>query len=82
MMKMVDKVRLLTRTVDVPVIADADTGYGNEVNATRTIQDTSGPARPGCISRNRSRRSVAATWTASSPPARPRTRSRLRTAAA
>uniref|UniRef100_UPI0025994E9F isocitrate lyase/PEP mutase family protein n=1 Tax=uncultured Methylobacterium sp. TaxID=157278 RepID=UPI0025994E9F len=29
----------LARAVDVPVIADADTGYGNELNVTRTIQE-------------------------------------------
>jgi 2-methylisocitrate lyase-like PEP mutase family enzyme len=27
------------RSVDVPVIADADTGYGNELNAFRTVQE-------------------------------------------
>ncbi len=39
MTEMVEKVRVLTRTVSVPVIADADTGYGNEVNVTRTVQE-------------------------------------------
>lgn len=39
MTEMVDKVRVLTRTVGVPVIADADTGYGSEVNVTRTVQE-------------------------------------------
>ena len=39
MTEMVDKVRLLTRTAGVPVIADADTGYGNEMNVTRTVQE-------------------------------------------
>ena len=29
----------LARSVDIPVIADADTGYGNELNVTRTIQE-------------------------------------------
>ena len=39
MTEMVDKVRLLVRTAGVPVIADADTGYGNEVNVFRTVQE-------------------------------------------
>jgi len=29
----------ITRSVNVPVIADADTGYGNELNVVRTIQE-------------------------------------------
>ena len=29
----------LARSVEIPVIADADTGYGNELNVTRTIQE-------------------------------------------
>ena len=29
----------MARAVDVPVIADADTGYGNELNVVRTVQE-------------------------------------------
>lgn len=29
----------LARAVNIPVIADADTGYGNELNVTRTVQE-------------------------------------------
>jgi 2-methylisocitrate lyase-like PEP mutase family enzyme len=29
----------ITRSVNVPVIADADTGYGNELNVVRTVQE-------------------------------------------
>ena len=39
MMEMADKARVITRTVAIPVIADADTGYGNEVNTTCTVQE-------------------------------------------
>ena len=39
MTEMVEKARVLVRTTSVPVIADADTGYGNEVNVTRTVQE-------------------------------------------
>jgi 2-methylisocitrate lyase-like PEP mutase family enzyme len=37
--EMVDQVRRLVATTDVPVIADADTGYGNAVNVIRTVQE-------------------------------------------
>lgn len=37
--EMVDKARIITRTVAVPTIADADTGYGNEINVTRAVQE-------------------------------------------
>ena len=30
---------MIARTASVPVIADADTGYGNELNVTRTVQE-------------------------------------------
>ncbi len=29
----------MVRSVDIPVIADADTGYGNELNVVRTVQE-------------------------------------------
>jgi carboxyvinyl-carboxyphosphonate phosphorylmutase len=37
--EMVDQVRRVVQAVDVPVIADADTGYGNAVNVVRTVQE-------------------------------------------
>jgi len=39
MSEMVDNAERLVRAVGVPVIADADTGYGNELNAFRTVQE-------------------------------------------
>src|ERR1700751_3780224 len=30
---------VLARTVSIPVLADADTGYGNELNVTRTVRE-------------------------------------------
>jgi 2,3-dimethylmalate lyase len=36
--EMVDNARRIAAAVDVPVIADADTGYGNAVNVARTVQ--------------------------------------------
>ena len=35
---MVDNARRIAAAVDVPVIADADTGYGNAINVVRTVQ--------------------------------------------
>ncbi len=37
--EMVDNAAVIARTVKVPVIADADTGYGNELNVTRTVNE-------------------------------------------
>ena len=36
---MVANAARMVRAVDVPVVADADTGYGNELNVVRTVQD-------------------------------------------
>ncbi len=37
--EMVDNARRIVAAVDVPVIADADTGYGNAINVVRTVRD-------------------------------------------
>jgi 2-methylisocitrate lyase-like PEP mutase family enzyme len=39
MSEMADNAGRLASAVDLPVIADADTGYGNELNVTRTVQE-------------------------------------------
>lgn len=39
MTEMVANAQRIVRAVDVPVIADADTGYGNELNVARTVQE-------------------------------------------
>ncbi len=36
--EMVDNARRIVAAVDVPVVADADTGYGNAINVLRTVQ--------------------------------------------
>lgn len=36
--EMADNLRRIVAAVDVPVIADADTGYGNAINVVRTVQ--------------------------------------------
>ena len=37
--EMVQNVRQVARSVSVPMIADADTGYGNPINAWRTVRE-------------------------------------------
>jgi 2,3-dimethylmalate lyase len=37
--EMAANVRRLVQAIDVPLIADADTGYGNAINVVRTVQD-------------------------------------------
>ena len=37
--EMVANAARMARAVDIPLIADADTGYGNELNVIRTVQD-------------------------------------------
>ena len=37
--EMVENLRYVCDAVDVPVIADADTGYGNAINVWRTVRD-------------------------------------------
>jgi 2-methylisocitrate lyase-like PEP mutase family enzyme len=38
MTEMIEPIHRIVKAVNVPVIADADTGYGNAVNVTRTVQ--------------------------------------------
>src|ERR1700744_3863766 len=37
--EMVDNARRIVQALDIPVIADADTGYGNSINVIRTVQE-------------------------------------------
>src|ERR687884_501354 len=37
--EMVDNARRIVQAVEVPVIADADNGYGNPINVIRTVQE-------------------------------------------
>ena len=39
MTEMLDNARAIADAVDVPVIADADTGYGNPLNVARTVRE-------------------------------------------
>jgi len=37
--EMVEQVRLIANAVNIPVLADADTGYGNAINVYRTVRE-------------------------------------------
>jgi methylisocitrate lyase len=37
--ELVDQVRYVTAAVEVPVVADADTGFGNALNVVRTVEE-------------------------------------------
>ncbi len=39
MTEMAANATVVARTAGIPVVADADTGYGNELNVTRTVQE-------------------------------------------
>jgi 2-methylisocitrate lyase-like PEP mutase family enzyme len=39
MSEMVDHARRITSCISVPLVSDSDTGYGNELNAYRTVQE-------------------------------------------
>lgn len=39
MSEMVENVRQITNAVDIPLVADADTGYGNAINVYRTVRE-------------------------------------------
>ncbi len=39
MSEMVANAEIITRTISIPLISDADTGYGNELNVTRTVRE-------------------------------------------
>jgi len=39
MSEMVENAAVMARSIGIPLIADADTGYGNELNVTRTVRE-------------------------------------------
>lgn len=47
MSEMVENAAVLARTVGIPLISDADTGYGNELNVTRTVREFEGQGVAG-----------------------------------
>jgi methylisocitrate lyase len=49
MTESLDRVRHMARAVDVPVVADMDTGYGNPLNVIRTVEECLGLGVAGII---------------------------------
>lgn len=37
--EMLERLRVIARSVEIPVIADGDTGFGNEINTYRTVRE-------------------------------------------
>jgi 2-methylisocitrate lyase-like PEP mutase family enzyme len=46
--EMVENARYIASAVDVPILCDADTGYGNPINVTRTIREYEAAGVAGC----------------------------------
>jgi 2-methylisocitrate lyase-like PEP mutase family enzyme len=47
--EMVDRARHICRSVEIPIIVDADTGYGNALNVYRTVRDLIEAGAAGCF---------------------------------
>ena len=47
--ELIDKARSVCRTVNIPVIVDADTGYGNPLNVIRTVEELIAAGAAGCF---------------------------------
>lgn len=47
--EVVDRARQISRVVSIPIIVDADTGYGNASNVARTINDLIDAGAAGCF---------------------------------
>jgi methylisocitrate lyase len=47
--EMIDRARRICMSVDIPVIVDADTGYGNPLNVHRTVNELIAAGAAGCF---------------------------------
>ena len=47
--EVVDRARQICGSVDIPIIVDADTGYGNALNVYRTVKDLIAAGAAGCF---------------------------------
>ncbi len=47
--EMIERARHICGSVDIPIIVDADTGYGNPLNVYRTIEQLIGAGAAGCF---------------------------------
>ena len=51
--EMINKAREIVDAVDIPIVSDAETGYGNAVNVYRAVKEFDRPASPPSISKTR-----------------------------
>ena len=47
--EIIDRARRICRSVDIPIIVDADTGYGNPLNVIRTVTELIDAGAAGCF---------------------------------
>ena len=47
--EIVDRARAICRSVSIPILVDADTGYGNSLNVQRTVRDLIDAGAAGCF---------------------------------
>ncbi len=47
--EMIDRARQVCRSVEIPIIVDADTGYGNPLNVIRTVHELIDSGAAGCF---------------------------------
>ncbi len=47
--EMIDRARRIAMSVSIPIIVDADTGYGNPLNVHRTIEELIAAGAAGCF---------------------------------
>ena len=47
--EMLDRARCICRSVDIPILVDADTGYGNPLNVYRTVDQLIRAGAAGCF---------------------------------
>lgn len=47
--EMIDRARRIAMSVSIPIIVDADTGYGNPLNVYRTVQELIAAGAAGCF---------------------------------
>ena len=47
--EIIDRARQICRSVGIPILVDADTGYGNALNVVRTVTELIGTGAAGCF---------------------------------
>src|SRR5215472_8908914 len=47
--EMIDRARRICMSVSIPIIVDADTGYGNPLNVRRTVRELIAAGAAGCF---------------------------------